>query len=122
MLFRQGTHTDAEDACAELQLPPAYSEVLTKLPNGPALIHCQGRLAVVDITMSPTLEKTDVHKPSDREMRYEAVRQPRRCLGGPFAVSAPEKLCLLSLELVFGENALVTQPSQGRKLGADVDS
>lgn len=56
ILFRQGTHSDAAHACDELQLPPACREVLTRLPKGRALIHCQGRLAVVDITLSPTLE------------------------------------------------------------------
>lgn len=68
VLFRQGTHTDAEHACAELQLPPACSEVLTKLPKGRALIHCQGRLAVVDITLSATLEKlTYTNQAIDRQ-------------------------------------------------------
>lgn len=56
ILFRQGTHTDAAHACDELQLPHACRDVLTRLPKGRTLIHCQGRLAVVDVTLSPTLE------------------------------------------------------------------
>ena len=56
ILFRQGTQSDAASSCDELQLPPACRDVLTRLPKGRALVHCQGRLAVVDVTLSPTLD------------------------------------------------------------------
>jgi hypothetical protein len=55
ILFRHGKREDAELTAAELSLPAAAVGVLQKLPIHRALVHCGGRLAVVEARFNDTL-------------------------------------------------------------------
>lgn len=55
VLFRHGKREDAELTAAELSLPAAAVSVLQKLPIHRALVHCGGRLAVVEARFSDRL-------------------------------------------------------------------
>ena len=57
VLFRQGSRQDAELAQSMTDLPEAVIPLLQNLPQGRALFHCQGRSAVVDITLSCELRR-----------------------------------------------------------------
>src|SRR4051812_15244803 len=55
ILFRHGKREDAELTAAELSLPAAAVGVLQRLPIHRALVHCGGRLAVVEARFNDPL-------------------------------------------------------------------
>ncbi len=55
ILLRHGKREDAELTAAELSLPAAAVGVLQRLPIHRALVHCGGRLAVVEARFNDTL-------------------------------------------------------------------
>jgi hypothetical protein len=67
ILFRHGKREDAELTAAELSLPAAAVGVLQKLPIHRALVHCGGRLAVVEARFNDTLDTlTDTNQAMGR--------------------------------------------------------
>ena len=69
ILFRHGKREDAELTAAELSLPAAAVGVLQKLPIHRALVHCGGRLAVVEARFNDTLAQPRLHQPGDGPRR-----------------------------------------------------
>lgn len=55
ILFRHGKREDAETTANELGLPESAVKVLQLLPIHRALVHCGGRLAVVEAAFTPDL-------------------------------------------------------------------
>lgn len=55
ILFRHGKREDAETTATELGLPDDAAKVLRLLPMHRALVHCGGRLAVIEATFTPRL-------------------------------------------------------------------
>jgi hypothetical protein len=56
VLFRHGKREDAETITTELGLPDSAVQLLQTLPVHRCLVHCAGRMAVVEADFSPTLK------------------------------------------------------------------
>jgi len=62
IVFRQGDLNDAKDTVARLNLPASTQQLLMKLPPHRCLINARGKLALVDVKLSPgmrTLAETN---------------------------------------------------------------
>lgn len=53
VMFRQGDAEDAEDSMERLRLPGSTREVLASLPARRCLMHSRGRMALLEVVLSP---------------------------------------------------------------------
>jgi len=56
IVFRQGDSNDAKDTVQRLNLPPSTQELLMKLPPYRCLINARGKLALIDVKLSPAMK------------------------------------------------------------------